>query len=473
MTGTVALLLASLGLLIVFGVALLIAGLRGRRINDHPVCRRCRFDLAGVYPAQQRCPECGRDLHEARRVRTGVRRRRRWAIATGALLLAMGAIGLSGAGYVWARGANLNPYKPAWLLAMETGSLDAPTARAALSELTARIDSQSLGVQRIATLVERALAAQTDLDQPWLTEWGDLVEVARAWGHVPDADYAQYLRQSLAWEGALTLQMRHRIASGDELPVGVSMRGARAGNRGGLWFSAQLKRLRIGESVYIMPETAGRAHLGLSGGSRGSVTTSSLPIDAPPGTQPVEAIWAVAVGPGPAGVIAGGPPPAAPDPPPTPTVEWSVTLNGELDVLAPGTPVITEVGDPSVRPALLEAIQLQGARVRRGEDSALRPSGTISLNQLPVAVGFDIYWRAGHAEWKVGSAAAPAGQGWATSYGSAADPAPPGFDARRVDIVLRSNPEAARPAAALTEIWKGEIVFEDVEIEWPEDTPDP
>jgi hypothetical protein len=41
------------------GLILLVLGVRGWRIDDHPVCRRCRFDLVGVYPAIGACPECG------------------------------------------------------------------------------------------------------------------------------------------------------------------------------------------------------------------------------------------------------------------------------------------------------------------------------------------------------------------------------------------------------------------------------
>ena len=30
------------------GVAMLLIGLRGRRVTDHPTCRRCRYDLHGL-----------------------------------------------------------------------------------------------------------------------------------------------------------------------------------------------------------------------------------------------------------------------------------------------------------------------------------------------------------------------------------------------------------------------------------------
>jgi hypothetical protein len=53
------------------GLILLIIGLRGWRIDDHPWCRKCRYDLSGLdEPAA--CPECGADLARRRAVRIGL-----------------------------------------------------------------------------------------------------------------------------------------------------------------------------------------------------------------------------------------------------------------------------------------------------------------------------------------------------------------------------------------------------------------
>ena len=38
------------------GTLLLILGYRGRRINDHPVCRKCRYDLSSFPASSQRWP---------------------------------------------------------------------------------------------------------------------------------------------------------------------------------------------------------------------------------------------------------------------------------------------------------------------------------------------------------------------------------------------------------------------------------
>ena len=37
--------------ILIAATVLLIAGLRGRRVDDHPLCRRCGFDLIGLQSA--------------------------------------------------------------------------------------------------------------------------------------------------------------------------------------------------------------------------------------------------------------------------------------------------------------------------------------------------------------------------------------------------------------------------------------
>lgn len=67
--------LAALLAALIFGVALLLLGLRGRRMDRSPVCRDCGFDLAGILPDGKTCPECGSGLNRAKAVRIGRRER--------------------------------------------------------------------------------------------------------------------------------------------------------------------------------------------------------------------------------------------------------------------------------------------------------------------------------------------------------------------------------------------------------------
>jgi hypothetical protein len=61
------------------GLALLLIGLvarliwrRGRKLNDHPSCRKCGHDLFGLPESSARCPECGADLAAKKAKRDGV-----------------------------------------------------------------------------------------------------------------------------------------------------------------------------------------------------------------------------------------------------------------------------------------------------------------------------------------------------------------------------------------------------------------
>src|SRR5438874_2059393 len=69
------------------GVLLLFLGRRGKRVNDHPVCRRCGYDLTGLPNASTRCAECGANLHRAGAVQHGQRKARGGLVAIGTLVL--------------------------------------------------------------------------------------------------------------------------------------------------------------------------------------------------------------------------------------------------------------------------------------------------------------------------------------------------------------------------------------------------
>src|SRR5438045_2458300 len=84
--------------LIAAGAGLIILGLHGKRLNDHPVCRQCRFDLSGCPEGSVTCPECGAGLKRPGSTRIGQRRKRPVFLAVGAaaVLFPASAIGVTG-----------------------------------------------------------------------------------------------------------------------------------------------------------------------------------------------------------------------------------------------------------------------------------------------------------------------------------------------------------------------------------------
>src|SRR2546425_8365233 len=84
---------------LLIGLVLLIRGLRGRRVDDHPICRRCGFDLFGRPETSTQCAECGADLTLPRAIQHGRRVRRGGMIFAGGTLV--GIVLLIGGAVMW------------------------------------------------------------------------------------------------------------------------------------------------------------------------------------------------------------------------------------------------------------------------------------------------------------------------------------------------------------------------------------
>src|SRR5947199_4041388 len=101
------------------GLALMVAGVRGRTIDRHPVCRRCGFDLFGLPAERGACPECGAALVAARAVRIGNRQRRSRFIRAGVVLLLPAVFSLGLLGWAARRVGRMQQYEPVWWLQRE------------------------------------------------------------------------------------------------------------------------------------------------------------------------------------------------------------------------------------------------------------------------------------------------------------------------------------------------------------------
>jgi hypothetical protein len=168
-----------LSTLVLAGVVVVLRGWRGRKVNDHPHCSRCRFDLVGIYPGIRTCPECGTGLEPARGrkgVRFGARARQRGVIACGMAIMLIAATPLGIFAYSAATGTSIVKHLP--MGALELMANMGPRARAdeAVVEITTRLRDQTLDQEQSKRAVALVLAFQADDTRVWTRAWADLLE---------------------------------------------------------------------------------------------------------------------------------------------------------------------------------------------------------------------------------------------------------------------------------------------------------
>src|SRR5262249_14304893 len=143
-------------------------------------------------------------LRKPHATRTGHLYRRRGLLWAGMVLLFMGLASGGPIGWVFARDANFNPYKPLWMLVREVGSSDPTVNQPAMREIVSRMSAGQITDEKIHAYVEAALKMQADPKRPWQEGWGNFIESARTNGKVSDKDWQRYLKQAVV----LSLEVR-------------------------------------------------------------------------------------------------------------------------------------------------------------------------------------------------------------------------------------------------------------------------
>lgn len=189
-----------LAMLALGGGAVFCVGMRGRVIDDHPLCAKCRFDLSGLT-SPPTCPECGADLALRHAVRIGHRRRRRPLLAAGLLLLLVCVAGFAALGWGAATRFNCNTLSPAWVLLRRARSHEVDPG--VLKELSSRYRAQRLDTDNSREIVLRALEVQRDDTITWDRSWADIIEAARSHGELNDDQRRQYAEHAF---GSLTFK---------------------------------------------------------------------------------------------------------------------------------------------------------------------------------------------------------------------------------------------------------------------------
>jgi hypothetical protein len=213
------------------GATLLLLGLRGRLVDDHPHCRQCGFDLVGLWGSTSNCPECGSGLGHGKVIH-GMRQRRPRFIVVGALLLAICA-GISGVrSWARARSFDWNTVKPTmWLLRDARANPPLAQSSQAIRELLSRHREDRLHSAVVEELLKAAIAHHSDTASWWIREWGDVIEQLRNDGFVPDEAWRNYVRNSipvaLTFHRVVDPQPTGRISV--EFNIGPIRRGSVAG----------------------------------------------------------------------------------------------------------------------------------------------------------------------------------------------------------------------------------------------------
>ncbi|MBN1343819.1 MAG: hypothetical protein JXQ73_14140 [Phycisphaerae bacterium] len=432
------------------GAVLVMMGMWPRRRGTTPYCRACGYDLTSIDSG--RCPECGIPL-TAKIVVRGVRRRKRGLIAVGGafFVLALASVGWRFRGTDWYR------FRPtAWVIG-DLRSGDWEIVGKALKEFRQRIASDSLSASQVARLMDVCLREQVaEPPSPIVGQLMDLVERCRLRGVLSETQQAQYLRQMVD----LRLLVRPRVALGDPVPYRVEyeprvsyplassltcsqvlLDGKPAASPG--WASVDLLR-RSERHAGFFPFGSGDEQQ----------LKALLPV-ATPGVHQLALVMRVRIG--------------RPSPRAAPThCQWfheaDVALTETFEVVSANPQTcIRLIKDDALRASLQS--YLTPCVFKHGVGSDCEVRGYIDADPLPVNVAFEVFVRSGGKEHSVGHVAVSR-DGGASSKSPIAGRVGTALPSR-CDIILRSSAEVARQSLDLFEIWRGELVYENVPFEDP------
>jgi hypothetical protein len=174
-------------------LSLFVHACRGARVDDHPICGDCGFDLYGLPATSNRCPECGVTFIRGK-TRVGHRRRQPRTIVISAAWL-IGSLALLAVGVAFAKNTvDWRVHAPVWLLRYETRGAASMGRDLAARELDKRLQGGALTDSQIRQMCDMLLEVQADQTQRWEGEFGDFIQDARAAGKVPDRDWNAYLK---------------------------------------------------------------------------------------------------------------------------------------------------------------------------------------------------------------------------------------------------------------------------------------
>ena len=428
---------------------LIVRGVRGFRVGDHPVCRRCAFDLFGQPIGTIVCGECGSSLTIPGSVLIGHRQRRPTFVVAGLIILL--PILFVGGTVLWGQFNSVNwlDYAPTRFVIWLAGSSNASRRTPALAELNAEVTAGTLNANEVNRVADAGLAYQADLTKPWDTGWGDLLEKLQGNGKLSDTRWKQYLMQ--ASNGVFALKIRPRVRRGDPMPYVVESASRRASQSGRLWIESNALGIDWLSPHGAVPLRGGLGGMGtaLSGSGTSSggsnINATDLPNDFRDGVQQLRFGATFKVGLPPSSGSGWGV---------TPIISGQINMTAAFTLLPANQPTVKVINDPSLTDAIRKSL-------RPDYRGAPWPSCNVNVDGPPVGISFDVFASAGGKETKIGSFACPAGT---TAHSWTMMTAPIPVALRSVDMIFRSDIDPALNTIDTFEMWNGEIVFKDVQV---------
>ncbi|WP_432797478.1 hypothetical protein [Poriferisphaera sp. WC338] len=236
-----------------FAILSLWLGICGKRIDDHPVCRKCKYDLLGIKhklttPQNLTCPECGSPLSSQRAITTGNRHKRKpliYLAITFFLLLATSTA-------ITLLYSDLSTYKPAWYLRLEARNPDLfPASDKSLGELVSRLNSNQLSTVQIKAAFYDAVYMIDQKHIPWKNNWGDIIYITLRKQTADQTMQDAYMNAIL---NSLEVKWRHTIPNNGILPIEYAM-PTNHGTSQHLMFTNQYKLIINGMSIYQTPSS--------------------------------------------------------------------------------------------------------------------------------------------------------------------------------------------------------------------------
>lgn len=281
------------------GLTLLVIGWHGRRIDDHPICRKCRFDLHGLPDSTERCPECGIEITDPRNVLNGRRIKRRFAVAVSIFLLVLSSAFIISnlvAAFNAIQWIRLRPTP--WLM-NDTRSPNPARETAAARELARRISHDVLSIDDTTDLIARALSKQADPNTPWKISWGDILEQALLNGKLTTDQQAAMLRNAISPTLKLNLEPKREGDLHPRLKIGFVSGPLRIGSSGKFSLGGSITKVTIDDrpSSDIAADDPShrfyhaRGVISIFGGSGTQVLLEQKAIDLPPGKHTIKTWW--------------------------------------------------------------------------------------------------------------------------------------------------------------------------------------